>query len=209
MTLLKAYLKSSLCLLAFFCAAWPAHAVYKIVGPDGKVTYTDRKPNEPGNPRSATTTTNAGGTAADLSALPYELRQTAQRFAVVLYTTPSCSPCETARQLLIQRGVPYSEKTVQTTQDNEALQQAVGARELPVLTVGSQVLKGLQTSQWHSYLDTAGYPKESALPARFSNGQSSPLTTPAAPAPKPATPASAPTPPSAAPTPSSQPGFRF
>jgi hypothetical protein len=55
---------------------------------------------------------------------------------------------------------------------------------LPVLTIGSQQLKGYQSNDWQGYLDAAGYPKTSALPASYRNPASTPLTTPA-PAPKP------------------------
>ncbi|MET0349342.1 MAG: DUF4124 domain-containing protein, partial [Rhizobacter sp.] len=79
----------------------PAHALYKVVGPDGKVTYTDRPPVSKENKvESVNTSTGAPSTAG----LPYELRQTVQRFPVTLYTMASCGACDAARQQLRARG---------------------------------------------------------------------------------------------------------
>jgi glutaredoxin len=166
-------LKSIAALITVTCLASPAQAHYKVVAPDGKVTYTDRPITN--SDHKVQSINSRGGVVNDV-ALPYELSQTTQRFPVTLYTTDKCTPCDTARQLLRQRGVPFAEKTVKTQTDSEALQQQVGGRDLPSATIGSQVLRGLQHSTWHSYLDAAGYPKESRLPASFQNSAASPLT---------------------------------
>lgn len=162
-------------LVATLLTALPAHALYKVVGPDGKVTYTDRPAVSPEN--KVQSVNSNGGVSNDV-ALPFELRQAAQRYPVTLYTTKDCPPCDLARTSLRQRGIPYAEKSIATKEDGDALQSITGGRDLPALTVGSQVLRGFQRDDWNSYLDAAAYPKESKLPANFPQGSATPLTEP-------------------------------
>ena len=110
-------------------------------------------------------------------------------FPVTLYSGPSCgSPCDTGRALLIGRGVPFSEKTVSTQADIDALQRLAGEAALPFLTIGGQYLRGFSDSEWNQYLNAAGYPTSSQLPERYRNAAATPLV----PAPvKPAEPAPA------------------
>ncbi len=167
--------KNMAVLITAMWLATPAQALYKVVSPEGKVSYTDRptsKKQHKLQPLSHDTTTSNN------APLPYELNQTTQRFPVTLYTTDKCAPCDSARQLLKQRGVPFAEKTIKTQADNEALQQQIGGRELPSATIGNQALRGLQPNEWHSYLDTAGYPKQSQLPTNFQHSTAKPLTPP-------------------------------
>jgi hypothetical protein len=72
--------------LLMLTAASPCHAQYKVVGPDGKVTYTDRAPASSNG--KITSLTARGGTAVGDAALPLELRQAAARYPVTLYVTP-------------------------------------------------------------------------------------------------------------------------
>ena len=71
--------------------------------------------------------------------------------------------------------MPFSEKTVQSNEDIEALQRLAGSGELPVLTVGGQRLKGYSDVEWGQYLDAAGYPKSSQLPAAYRRPAATPL----------------------------------
>jgi glutaredoxin len=144
----------------------PALAQYKVVQPDGSTTYTDRPPTS-GNAR-VTPLGHAAGTAAAATqgdaSFPLELRQAAQRYPVTLLTTTDCPPCDTGRQWLQQRGVPYTEKRVLTQDDEQALLRLVGGRSLPSLTVGAQPVRGFSETEWQAYLDAAGYPREARLP---------------------------------------------
>jgi glutaredoxin len=165
-----------------------AQQVFRIVGPDGKVTFSDRPPPPSASNAkvSETAASTAGGEA--FTGLPFELRQVALKYPVILYTTDNCAPCGAARSLLSSRGIPFSERTVTTAEDNEALQRLSGESSLPFLTIGSQQLKGFSDAEWTQYLNAAGYPKSSALPASYRPPAPAPLVTiKAAPA---ATPAS-------------------
>jgi len=193
-------------------AAGAAHAQYKVTNPDGTVTYTDRPPVT-GNGRVSPvdTSTGTGDASASLSRLPLELRQVAQRYPVVLYvSTTDCAPCDTARALLKERGIPFTEKTVSSQEDVTELERRVGSRSVPALTVGAQSVQGMTSDVWNSYLDAAGYPHESHLPAGYQNPSPSPLVArkEAAPAPRAAEKQPAPTP-EPAPVPPASGGFRF
>ena len=61
------------------------------------------------------------------------------------------------------RGVPFSEKTVKTADDSQALQRLSGEKTLPFATIGSQQLKGFSDAEWTQFLNAAGYPAMSVL----------------------------------------------
>jgi glutaredoxin len=194
----------------------PLHAqqVYRIVGPDGKVTFSDKPPlDAKANAQTTTPSGAAGGSAGP--ALPFELRNVVSRFPVTLYTGPNCAPCGSGRNLLSGRGIPFNERTVSTNDDLDALQRLSGSTGLPFLTIGGQQLKGYSEVEWGQFLDAAGYPKTSLLPAGYRAAPAAPLVAVQAPRPAPA-PAAAPTaaapaapPPTTGPTPDNPTGIRF
>lgn len=148
---------------AFACA--PAHALFKVVNPDGTITYTDRPPQVVPNTRITNLARPGSPTVTEPEpSLPAELRQPVARHPVTLYTTSECSPCDSGRALLAARGVPYTERQVATEEDAQAFERIFGTRTLPLLTVGAQPLKGLSDVEWGAYLDAAGYPRQSRLP---------------------------------------------
>ena len=154
-----------------------AHAqVYRIVGPDGKVTFSDHPPVASGNAKVSTGNAGAPGGGAG-AALPFELRQVATKYPVTLYVGDNCGPCGAGRSLLTSRGIPFVEKTVNTNEDIQALQRLGGESSLPFLTIGSQQLKGFSDAEWSQFLDAAGYPKSSVLPASYRQAAATPLVT--------------------------------
>ena len=159
-----------------------SQAQYKVIGADGKVTYTDRAPTAPES-KVSDIGTRAPAQGAQQE-LPFELRQVATKYPVTLYTVAgACEPCASARQLLKQRGIPYAERQVVTDEDSEALEKLSGGREAPTVTIGSQILRGLATDVWVSYLDAAGYPRDSRLPANYQYRPASPVVDRREPAP--------------------------
>jgi glutaredoxin len=140
-------------------AAVGALAQYKVVGPDGRVTYTDKPPTP------ADIKVNNGGTAAAAPAagLPYETRQAMGRYPVAVYTTAACPACDALRSYLKSHAIPFNEFTVLTDSDRQAAQARFGGNTLPVTTVGSQRLVAFNPQELQSYLDAAGYPKQARL----------------------------------------------
>jgi glutaredoxin len=152
-----------------------AQQVYRIVGPDGKVTFSDQPPINPATRASAAKTVAlpAGG-GTEVAALPFALRQAATRYPVVLYTAPDCGPCGIGRSMLSGRGIPFSEKTVTSREDIDAFKR-MGATSLPFLTIGGQQITGYAEPEWVQFLDAAGYPATSQLPAGYVRRPASPL----------------------------------
>jgi glutaredoxin len=134
-----------------------ALAQYKIVGPDGKVTYTDKAPTaqelRPGK----------GDAAPSVGNLPYETRQAMARYPVTLYSTKNCPSCDRARQARRGRGVPFNEYAISTDADFTVFQSRIGGTTFPVVLVGAQTLKGYSASDLSGYLDAAGYPAQGHL----------------------------------------------
>lgn len=149
-----------------------AQQVYRIVGPDGKVTFSDRAPDNQAQPQAPA---NSGARNAAAGNLPYELAQVAGRYPVTLYTGKDCTPCDSARNLLSNRGVPFTERTINSNEDIGALKRLSGDTSLPLVTIGGQQLAGFSDSEWTQYLDAAGYPKQSQLPATYRRPAASPL----------------------------------
>ena len=204
--------------LAGWLLTLPAQAQYKIVAPDGSVTYTDRPPADARlnvTPLGRTSAVVAATGAPSAQPLPVELRQPAQRYPVTLYTAAECSACDAARQWLQQRGVPYSERLVTTEADARALTELTGARTVPALTIGAQPLRGFSAQEWGVFIDAAGYPRENRLPRGWQPPPATslvpepprPAATPADP-PAPAAPTRPPPPAPAAPPPAPG-GLRF
>lgn len=191
-----------LTMAAALAGLWlPAAAFYKVVAPDGSVTYTDRPPAEAGA-RVTPVQREAVVDAPEVqSPLPQALRQPATRYPVTLFSTRDCPPCEAGRQLLVQRGVPFTEKLVLSEDDAAAMERTLGTRTVPSLTIGTQALRGLSEGDWTAYLDAAGYPRASQLPKGWQAPEATPLVTRSAPAPAASEPARVATPPRAAPTP--------
>ncbi len=191
---------AALALLASLTCAQP---IYRIVGPDGKVTFSDRPPVG----QEKASTLGPGGRAVDGAGsgeLSFELRQLMSRYPVTLYSGDDCEPCNAGRSMLLARGVPFNERTVRTPADIDALQRFNGSASVPVLTIGGQRIKGYSSVEWTQYLDAAGYPSSSRLPAGYRNPPASPLAPVAeAPAPSAAQPQeAAPPPPPPPPNPS-------
>lgn len=194
--LLPALVTAGICMIA----SVSAQAQFKVIGADGKVTYTDREPTA-AEGRVVPIGTKSVSTVPVDADLPYELRQPATKYPVTLYVSSNaCEPCNNARQLLKQRGIPFSERIVVTAEDSEALEKLSGAREAPTLTIGSQTLRGLSTEVWNTYLDAAGYPRTSILPASYRYRAATPVVDRTA-----ATAVARAPAPSAAPTPSAVP----
>lgn len=202
--------------LVLVAAGAMAQPIYRQVDKNGKVTFSDRAPSASTEPAPAGQPGSAPPSTANTAGLPYELRLVSQRYPVTLYSGDECGPCGAARTLLTTRGVPFEERTVKSNADVEALQRLSNQNALPLLTIGSQQLKGFSDVEWSQYLDAAGYPKSNSLPAGYRNGPVRPLVaqqaTPApraAEAPAPAAQPVAPPPASSEPTPSNPAGIKF
>ena len=157
-------------LLVLSGVSLPAWSAYKVVGPDGKVTYTDRPPVD-----GAAQPVRGGNAGAAQPELPYALQQVVSRYPVRLFTGKNCAPCDAARDMLKTRGVPFTETTVDTPEDARAYRSQEGADKLPSVRIGSKQLTSYTQSDWSAYLDAAGYPAQSALPRTYVQPPATPM----------------------------------
>jgi glutaredoxin len=151
--------------LAFLSLSFTAIGQYKVVGPDGKITYTDQPPTDG---KSKVQSIRAGSSADQSEVvLPFATAQAARNFPVVLYSQEGCGPCDSGRTLLRARGIPFEEKTVSSQADLDALKALNRDGQLPLITVGREQIAGYEPGRWNSALSSAGYPANAILPNNY------------------------------------------
>lgn len=124
----------------------------------GRTVISDTAP--PGKARNVSRIQAASG-ADDATAAA--IQRAAENAPVVLYTGGECgTPCKQARDLLTGRGIPFTEKLVQSDADFEELRKLVGQLFVPALKVGKQTAKGYNPDTYDELLNNAGYPKPAA-----------------------------------------------
>ncbi len=144
-----------------------AQELYRWTDEKGRTHITDTPP--PAGARNVRRTKPAvtpGATPEKPAAqLPFALARATKDFPVTLYTSPNCAePCQAARDLLNQRGVPFSEVQVWEEESNAELKRVSGNTQVQTLTVGSSVQSGYDPTFYDALLDTAGYPRAGVLP---------------------------------------------
>lgn len=149
-------------LALLLCAAGAGAQMYKWSDAKGVVHFSDQPP---GKDVKVETKSFAGGGSE--VALPYELAEAARKHPVTLYTTADCSACDQGRALLKQRGIPFAEKTVTTSDDQQKLNEAGGGGQLPLLLVGGARRVGFEAGAWTDTLSNASYPAQRMLPSNY------------------------------------------
>ena len=157
--------RSILAALAILASASAAVAQqYRWVDEKGRVRYSDSPP-----PATAKNVQKKAASTAPAATeqLPFELQRVQKEFPVTLYTAPVCKqPCELARGALNKRGIPFNEVQVWNVETLEQLKALAGSDNVPALAVGRSALSGFDPARFDAMLDSAGYPKAGALPAR-------------------------------------------
>lgn len=160
-------LRAVLCAL-LLVTSLPAAAQYKWVSAGGVVTYSDLPP-----PPGVTASVLAKGVSRpaaerDEVQLPAAVRTAVSKHPVVLYTARDCAPCQQARTHLSKRGIPFSERILETQDDAQAFKR-IGFSEpsLPAVSVGKERLVGFEATQWDRLLDSAQYPTQVSLPPGY------------------------------------------
>ena len=140
--------------------------IYKQRDSQGRLVFSDRPISLDAQASIARAAAGPASEGASTD-LPPTLRDVVSRYPVTLYTAKDCLPCDNGRKLLLARGIPHSEKTVLTPEDGQALTKLSGGLSVPLLTIGSQQLKGFSETSWTDYLSAAGYPARNTLPASY------------------------------------------
>ncbi len=158
-------MKAAFILVALGLAASPyagAAQLYQWKDAQGRMVYSDQPP--PPSARSAQQKSFKGNVIDDNES--YVAKIAREKYPVTLYASACGVPCDMARQLLAERGVPYSSKDPQASAEAQAdLRKLTGNLSVPVIVVGVDRIDGFEAGQWQAMLDRAGYPK-SAPPGR-------------------------------------------
>jgi len=74
---------------------------------------------------------------------------------VVVYTTPGCTSCERAKAFLTAHGVTFAERSL--AGDSGAVEEliALGARRLPVVRIGNEIISGFDPARLSEALGLA------------------------------------------------------
>jgi len=160
---MKYFIISLICAM-FMCSAVQAAERYRWVDKSGKVHYGDTPPADAVEVKNK----NISDATSSNDDLPFATRYAQENFPVTLYVGNGCGDaCSQGRGLLKKRGIPFTEKNLQTKEDIEAFKKLTGSDVVPVLAVGKNYVNGFLDEAWHSALSTAGYPKDApyrALP---------------------------------------------
>jgi hypothetical protein len=149
--------------------------VYRWVDMSGKVHYGDIPSQESVQVEKM----QFGDKQAEDETLPYEARQASKNFPVVLYVSGNCGNiCVEARDLLNKRGIPFSERLLNTKEGIDSFKTLSGGEIVPTISVGKSWIRGFQAEKWNSELDVAGYPR-TALPRNPSAKAGPPVPEPA------------------------------
>lgn len=134
-----------------------AQTTYRWVDEQGKVHYGDRPPVS----AAGKVETRKPAPPATMPTASFAARQATANFPVTLHVSDECGQaCRQGREFLHKRGVPFTEKSVASQEDLDALVKLTGGKaEVPVLQVGSRTSRGFLDAHWTPLLDAAGYPK--------------------------------------------------
>jgi len=94
-----------------------AGTLYKSVGADGKIHYTDRPPTEGRIIRSL-----------DFADEPAASARPTRGEAALIFTTPSCIYCQKAKAWLSAKGIRYRESNVETESGQRAYRHVAGSK---------------------------------------------------------------------------------
>lgn len=143
-----------------------AHAqMYKWVGANGKIVYSDTPP--PANAKKLASKSMETSSSLSSVKLPPELQAAVSKNPVIFYSTGNCDACNAGRTMLKQNGIPFIEKTVKTNEDIDRLKQISGDSQLPLIFVNKSKFLGFDATEWRAALTAGGYPETSILPKEY------------------------------------------
>ena len=144
----------SFCVTFIAATALDAQTVYKSIGPDGKVVYSDSPPVDGKNARKMKfDNLPASPLPAAARASVEQLKRSTSTAvpattAVVLYSASWCGYCKAAKAYLGARGIAYREIDVDTESGQAAFAQAGGGSGVPLLVAGGQRVQGFSQAAY-------------------------------------------------------------
>jgi glutaredoxin len=141
-----------------------AETIYKSVGPDGKITYSQKPPT--GNKVEKTLTfANLPSTPLPDSVMRYQdelqkglkkrLSAPDRRDMPVLFTAVWCGYCKQAKAYLAQNAISYREYDIETPDGARAFAEAGAGRGIPVLQWKGQNVQGFSRGAYDTIFASA------------------------------------------------------
>ena len=160
--LIRCTLFAAACLL---CAQTFAEVqtLYKSVGPDGKVSYTDRPPST-GHVEKTLKFENLPASNIPAPSLSYveQLRRLRANIAatapapeagtLILFSAKWCTYCKLAKNYLTSKAIAYQEMDIDTTNGMAAFAQAGASKAIPLLVLGDRRLQGFSAPGYDAFL---------------------------------------------------------
>lgn len=131
-----------------------AQSLYKSIGPDGKIVYSDRPPTE-GRLEKTLEFKNLPSNTLSPTQLEQLKRQKSGQKSVysdqpVIYTTNWCGYCKKAKAYLSSKGISYKEFDIETDSGMVAYAQAGGTGGVPLLVHRGQRVRGFSAQAYDS-----------------------------------------------------------
>lgn len=126
--------------------------LYKHVGPDGEVFYSDRIPQEAETQPIQGTISVYG--APQATSASHVTKSAAQTPRVVLYATTWCGVCKEAKAYMDRNGIRYTEYDVEKSATGKRDFEAMNGRAVPLLVVGEQHMYGFDADRLEALLAT-------------------------------------------------------
>lgn len=165
---------SILCLLiAAVCLPTIVQAakLYKWVDEEGNVSYHQRPPREEGKYQVEE---KDFGQQIESSRKSGEVKTRNLTYPITLYMMPRCATCDLVRQYLKSKKLRFSELNVESNTAMQAeLKRVSGKLEVPVVTIGKNLVRGYSVEALNKELAEAGYIKaaEQVQPEPQQQGQ--------------------------------------
>jgi glutaredoxin len=149
-----------ICIALTLTANADAQTVYKSIGPDGKVVYSDSPPVDSKNARKLKFDKLPASPlpAPARASVEQQKRSTSTAVpvttAVVLYSAAWCGYCKAAKTWLGTRGIAYREIDIDTDSGRAYFAQAGGGDGIPLLVAGGQRVQGFSPAAYDALFST-------------------------------------------------------
>jgi glutaredoxin len=146
---------TAVCILSLVLAASAAaETVYKVVGPDGEISYSDKPPSDRARPTNTLEFRNLPSSPLPVEVLRFreqleksaESRISAARAPragdVALFTASWCGHCKRAKAHLAASQIAYIEYDIESVEGMRAFIGAGGSGGVPLLVAGERRIQG-------------------------------------------------------------------
>jgi glutaredoxin len=131
-----------------------AERLYRSVGPDGRVMYSDQPPSDSREVRTLDITNLPSTPVPGLKNSAVRPPQTAASSGsdkVTLFAVNWCGYCKKAKAYLAEKRIPYREINTDTAEGKSAYRQAGGEGGVPLLLAGDKRLKGFSRTGYDAF----------------------------------------------------------